>query len=974
MPNEKMLPMQQANAPPDAQQSDAPKNGKVFRLTSLDFTNFDELIHNSAQEYGIEYELFFSNTIGTQHGYMKVSREKVVKSIPLIELCILSSRPVFLGEVVIGYIVKYFISRPTPETEVFIPIIVLEKRKCCLKFKLPPQSNKRNDDLCERLVQTLIREKAESESPIYASAKQGWNMKTDNIAQWESRGRYPPVLHGVISKSIDLRETPVKRTRIHTDIKTEIWFNDIFEIYPKLKVLFLIRVASYMLTFASKYGVYCDQIITIKPNDRAVYSLLTALFDNVSYGCRPILTLSNSKGIEEAGNILNDAVLLIGDDTKADEEEKRENGISALHKMCFTAHGEYLQIPVVISDYASSQLRTDLFCDFSELDSSYAISPAVLTELLEYHDASLITYIEDCRGKFLEVFNQKLRVISRMIPQHIPAQRRNIYYILISTLETYDSVMGVFFAEETKLCIRDILSNYNEIGSSNSELLLTAFGNCLNEEICGGRFTFIKRTKYIVFDEATNSVIVDDDNIYIETDVIKELAISKMNLHSVNTLTDILKANDCLTINDRNSKCYRFHVQNSESEPYMLYTYGISKQLINADNRKRLDMAEYDSFLLDFNEIAQSGILPLGVTSDGHFIGKDISYKNKSNDSMFITGQSGKGKSFYATNIIASLAMLGSRILIFDVSRSFTREEVLRSLPEEVVNALFEFIYVGTGQCKLPVNPLYIGDCTNIPAKKRRIMSFIKAICKLDKDETKIIEGIISDMLKKNIKITSISVDLLCNALKRGGNVGNKVYSLIRSTLNDIELIGVEAQDWGEFFEKSKKIPVIFLGDEADDKDHTVLDILVASAFTWQRDHNNAPLSVVIDEIKMQNFSEGSPLHTILTQGRKFNTKLIGMTQQYISTGSHNIDVMKEAGIKLFFKPAKSLERIAAELEYKNLADAGFGSMGIGDFILCCEAYDKNECINSHVVIHCKTIKFVDTPLYNTFKAEYHLT
>ena len=146
---------------------------------------------------------------------------------------------------------------------------------------------------------------------------------------------------------------------------------------------------------------------------------------------------------------------------------------------------------------------------------------------------------------------------------------------------------------------------------------------------------------------------------------------------------------------------------------------------------------------------------------------------------------------------------------------------------------------------------------------------------------------------------------------------------------------------------------------------------MIASAFEWQRDHDTAPLSIVVDEIKDQNFAEGSPLHTILTQGRKFNTKFIGMTQQYISTSSHAIDVVKEAGIKIFFKPSKSLERIASELGYKNPTDAGFGSMGIGDFILSCDCYNKVDEINEPVVVHCKTIKFVDSPLYKRFEAEY---
>ena len=970
---QKVLPQQQQS--PDVQQADAPKGIKTFGLTKLGFTSFDELIQKSAQEFGVEYEIFFSNSVGTQHGYMKVVSGKVVRTLPLIEFCVLSAVPVVQKGVRIGYIVKHFRNNMAGTQEEFVPIVVLDKRKLCKHFKLPPQANKRKEDLCERLVQTLVLEKAFAEKPIEVGLKQGWSLVSEIYTHWESKERYPPVLHGVIPASITNRESPRFETMIYAKEETRNWkFHDIFNTDPNLKVPFLIRESSYMLSLASRFGVYCDQIILTKPNDRADFSLLTALYDNVSYGRGRLLTLSNGKGIDQAGEILNDAVLLICDDTKPDEERKREKGIDALHKRVLDARGDFLQIPVVLSGYVSTQFRHDLYCDFSELDGAYDISPAVLTELLEHHDAVMLKTIESRFSNFLEMFNRHIIRLSRQTPYFIPPQRRNLYYLLLSTLRTYDEFFGVFFDEETELRVVDILSTYDDTGESNDDLLLTAFGKCLNEEIGNDRYHFIRRTKYIIIDTGTYTVIVDDDYIYFETDIIKELALSKMKLHSVNSVTDILKAYSCLAINDHNSKCYRFHVQNSNGEPYILYTYGISKKLINAENRRRLDLADYQKFLLGYEDFENNDILPLGETVDGHYVGKDVSYRNKSNDSIFITGQSGRGKSFYATNILPSLVMLGSRMLVFDVSQSFTRDEVLRALPEEVVNELFEFIDIGSGQRKLPVNPLYIGDCANLPAKKRRIMGLIKAVAKLDKEETKITEGIISDMLKKAPMLTVVSTESLQNTLKRGGKIGNKVWSLISSTLDDIENMGFEEQGWDEFFEKSKRIPVILLGDEVDSKIHTVLDVLVSSVFTWQRDHNNTPLSVVVDEIKMQNFSEGSPLHTILTQGRKFDTRLIGMTLQYISTGSHAVDVMKEADVKIYFKPINSLDRIAAELEYNSPADASFSSMGIGDFILSCDAFNKVDEVNEHLIIHCKTLKFVDSPLYNRFKADYHLT
>lgn len=441
-----------------------------------------------------------------------------------------------------------------------------------------------------------------------------------------------------------------------------------------------------------------------------------------------------------------------------------------------------------------------------------------------------------------------------------------------------------------------------------------------------------------------------------------------MNLHSVNSLTDVLKADGSLTINQHNSKCYRFKVQSTNGIAYDLYTYGISKLLINAENQKKFELADKEKFLLTREEIQERNILPLGIAPDGRYVGKDISFENRSNGSIFITGKSGKGKTFCASNLLPSLAMLDNRLAVFDVSGSFTREELLRTLPKNVVDTLFDFIDVGEGKGKIPIDPFRIADCTGLPEKKRRVFGAVSAAAgKLDKGVSRDVMGVISNMLKNNGKAPTVNIQMLRSTLENESKDTEKVYDLISSALDDIEKIGCEEQSWSELFENSKKIIVISLGDEVDENVHLLLDILLSSLFEWQRDHKTVPLTIVVDEVKYQNFAIGSPLHTIITQGRKFGTKLIGITQHYISQGNNNIDVMKEAGIEFFFAPSKSQDRIAAELGYKTAIAAGFGAMDKGEFILSCDCYNKVDEVNEPAIIYGKAVKFADSPLYEKF-------
>lgn len=148
---------------------------------------------------------------------------------------------------------------------------------------------------------------------------------------------------------------------------------------------------------------------------------------------------------------------------------------------------------------------------------------------------------------------------------------------------------------------------------------------------------------------------------------------------------------------------------------------------------------------------------------------------------------------------------------------------------------------------------------------------------------------------------------------------------------------------------------------------HPLLDVLLASAFEWQREHQSKSLVIALDEIKRQSFFDGSPLHTIITQGRKFSIKLIGMTQEYVSRDSHAVDIMKEAGIQIFFQPANAKDKVAAELGYRDAQQACLGSLGIGEFIVKADLYNKLDEVNEPAVIACKTLKFEDSPLFDKY-------
>ena len=158
MQEKQMLPKSQ---PVSGIQATMLTSTKVFKVNKLQFMDFDTLIKKSSENLNIEYEVFFSNSTGTQHGYMLIVGGRVVKTIPLIELNILDAHHVTLKDEKIGYLVKYCPLNSSNITEKYISIDRIKKNETVDELHLPKHGKKAIDDLCNRCLNALIYNKAD---------------------------------------------------------------------------------------------------------------------------------------------------------------------------------------------------------------------------------------------------------------------------------------------------------------------------------------------------------------------------------------------------------------------------------------------------------------------------------------------------------------------------------------------------------------------------------------------------------------------------------------------------------------------------------------------------------------------------------------------------------------------------------------------------------------------------------------------
>ena len=773
---------------------------------------------------------------------------------------------------------------------------------------------------------------------------------------------------------IKVRQYPVSiNSRWNEDITPIL--TPLYAEQNEFQLMLLHRIASWHQSFFAKKDVYSDNTLIVKPTPKMPTAPLVAQFKNTRYDSLDAPSIGpNIKPLKFDLENINDGMVVVIDVYAADQVKKAEKGYDLLINDTSGATGDgetAHHISVLISGYADIYFPKDKCCVLELGDVSTEYSPETYKTALKRLDASLIDRTEKgCNGgDFIKVFNGYIDEVRDNIPDTIPNSKHNTYIMLNTALRMYNEWYTPLFCPDIEQYIQEWLCSQEQDKQPLYDIICTEFGKILNKKIADGYFRLILKEETTPFDKGNHTLVVDKDKrcIYLET--AESLSIAKNEMNSIgdsDSLTSALYSCGYLPHNAKSEKSIRIAAITSDGVPYPLYVHAISYSLLIQENKLRFDLLDKEANLFSYDEIPRESFLPLIKTIDGRFAGKMLRYEAEESNIYFGTGRTGSGKSWAIAQILPMLFMLGHIVVVFDASGSYTKEKLLKMLPSEVVEKLFKFISIGVGMDLIPIDLGSLRGCDTLPDKKRAIYSVLRAATgPIDKGASRKLKGFLSEYLKD--KKYFVNLNALCSKLEKTPGFGAEIANCVQSVLDDIKEVGFAKQDWEKLLSEHKII-VINLGNEVGDSTHQLLDMMVGSLFNWQMKYDSKFLSIAIDELIDQDFSTGSPLQTIVKQGRKFHTALIGATQDYFNQGSSHLDVMKQANINSFCRPGKSADRIAQKLGYSNAADASFNKFKPGDTIIEFDGYNKETGENEALTIKGRVVDFIDTPLYEKFK------
>ncbi len=812
----------------------------------------------------------------------------------------------------------------------------------------------------------------------YFGTIQGFSKNKDGKTRFSPPRMLREEIRPYLDKGILNRQYPVCASTEQDEDITPI-LAPLFAGRKKLQVMLLHRLSSWHSSFFAKKDVYADNILIVKPSTEVPVSLSVAMLKNTRYDSLDSAPIGpNIKPLKFDIENVNDGMVVAIDVFAADQVKKAEKGYDMLISDATGATDNSNDVHhslALISGYADMYIPKEV-CSVLEFgDKLVEYTAEAYKTALKRLDANLIKRTErSCNnGDFIKVFSGYVDEVRSNMPDRIPYSKHNTYIMLMTALRMYNEWYTPLFCPDIEEYIIDWLCSQEQEIQLLYDVICSEYGKILNQKIAEGCYRLIMKEETTPFDKGIHTIIVDKDErrIYVETADSFDIAKDEMtSIADTDSLTAALYSGGYLPHNAKGEKSVRIAAETSDGIPYPLYVHSISYTLLTHENKQRFDLLDKEANLFKYEEIPREGFLPLIKTVDGRFAGKMLRYAAEESNIYFGTGKTGSGKSWAIAQIICMLFMFGQIVVVFDVSGSYTKEKLLKILPAEVVEKLFKFINVGAGNDPVPVDLGSLRGCETLPDKKRAIYNVLRAATgPIDKGTSRKLKGFLSDYLKD--KEYSVSLNNLCFELEETVGWGAEITDCVQSVLDDINEVGYEEQTWDDLFLQERKIIVINLGNEVGDSTHQLLDMMVGSLFNWQMSHDAGFLSIAIDELIDQDFSTGSPLQTLVKQGRKFHAALLGATQDYFNQGSSHLDVMKQANMKSFCRPGKSEDRVAQKLGYSNAVDAGFNKFKPGDTIIEFDGYNKETGENEALTIKGRVVNFVETPLYDKFKELY---
>ncbi|GEM_PF-2720666 len=287
--------------------------------------------------------------------------------------------------------------------------------------------------------------------------------------------------------------------------------------------------------------------------------------------------------------------------------------------------------------------------------------------------------------------------------------------------------------------------------------------------------------------------------------------------------------------------------------------------------------------------------------------------KGSFNEHILIFGKSGTGKTVLAEKLLLEIIKDGGTIIAFDLHHALNSDQIPEEFREEFIKTTHEVEAYDAGiSCPL-FTPIQFADqknessidtvsaVTNVLTQALQLRFRQKSVLK------NAVEYVHSNHLYEERGISALSEPLLSYSTDTAANVANKLEQVIEHN------IFVD----GNLFIQENKINILRLSRFDLTTQVTVAEIIFA--YIWRLASSRSilfeKLYICIDEFQNLSLGNQSTIARFLSEGRKFNTNLLLITQSLsMSFESSEQKRLLQSGLQIYFRPPGNESRAVARL------------------------------------------------------------
>lgn len=779
--------------------------------------------------------------------------------------------------------------------------------------------------------------------------RQGWNIiGTDELIFAVNSG--PNVIF------VDLITDSVKnRGMFPPQRPLENLNKDLVELLPKgcwkYKPLMLLSVASLLLIFFEEIGINPEQIFIFESSKYANEKMLAAFLKTKDYDSLITIPLDTDiKVTKQEIDDANDSVALFNDESCIDEEKKISDQFKYFlkdirHENGIMDHSRHI-IAVISRNaaYTARRILGDRACVLSFDEVGINCNPDRLHRLMGELAGYIINFIMNNSLAVREFFNTKIADIHQGIHENIPDKSINTFILIIMAHHFLLRFFNfcVLTREDTEN-ITKWLNDDCEQGLSKELTIQNEFANIVSEHIRNGMFHVIKKERYTTFESGTKTLVVMGNNICFEPEIINnEIVPAMTTVKSRDSLIKALRTCGSLYATDNTSQ--PLDMLEPQGKHIRIYMYSVSINILDYDIIQKLHNLASEAYLLSDSEKPERDFITFINDGSGRSAGKQVRYRDEENNHVYITGQSGYGKTYLMDQLIAKCSELGHNLVVFDSSDSFTYESLCRNLPKRFVDENIEFIDLDSNG--IPVDLFKIDRSVSLPSQKKQLVGILTAgIGELSAPQSNLLRSTLSELLSMLGQGEAIRTEDILTLLREGdSSTHESLLNRLEPLFEDIDACGMADSSWRKLMKSSGKIVVIRTDPAYTECGNQLIDMLLATLYNYQHDNPHISLDVFIDEIQNQNFSKQSPIRKIMKEGRKIHLSFFGATQDYYPRNTELGSVMSKADTQIFLRPTPNSESVvASELRFNKADMERFDSMQRGDIIVKGSLYNKEQ-------------------------------